>query len=114
MQLGGGEVDALGLVQANEPHFNMRSSVRAVAARMSNLIAMRPDTPYTLEGALQPTMQARVITDIEYPHRICYVNKPWEELCGFSCDEVVGQTLSMIQVRGLLTRRWRVPWVLHT
>lgn len=35
---------------------------------------------------------ARVITECTPPFRIVHVNKAWEELCGFSAEDVIGRT----------------------
>ena len=53
--------------------------------------------PNTLPNALQPSADARVITTVERPHKILWVNEPWEEMCGYSSDEACGQTLAMLQ-----------------
>jgi PAS domain S-box-containing protein len=40
---------------------------------------------------------AVVVTESEAPFRIKYVNKAWEKTCGYSFEEVVGETLALIQ-----------------
>ena len=40
---------------------------------------------------------AIVVTEPIRPFRISYVNMAWEDLCHFSKEEVLGQTLSVIQ-----------------
>ncbi|EKX50013.1 hypothetical protein GUITHDRAFT_47870, partial [Guillardia theta CCMP2712] len=40
---------------------------------------------------------ARVITEASHPFRIVHVNPSWMSLCGFTEEEAVGKTLSIIQ-----------------
>jgi hypothetical protein len=47
--------------------------------------------PRTLDAALQPSAQARVVTEARPPFRITHVNAAWEGLCGFTRAEAVGQ-----------------------
>ena len=56
--------------------------------------------PKTLEAALQPSSESRVITDTSRPYRIVHVNKAWCNLCGFSSEEAVGKTCSILQGPG--------------
>lgn len=53
--------------------------------------------PNTLDQALQPSDEARVITSASRPFVIEYVNGPWTKLCGYDTDECVGKTLGIIQ-----------------
>lgn len=62
----------------------------------------RPDrifkpVPNTLDQALQPSDEARVITSASRPFVIEYVNGAWTKLCGYDPDECVGKTLGIIQ-----------------
>jgi PAS domain S-box-containing protein len=54
-------------------------------------------TPNTLQQALKPSHEARVITEATRPFRITYVNEAWTQLCGFSPEEACGRTLRMLQ-----------------
>lgn len=63
---------------------------------------LRPDrifktVPNTLDQALQPSDEARVITSATRPFVIEYVNGPWTKLCGYDPDECVGKTLRILQ-----------------
>jgi PAS domain S-box-containing protein len=40
---------------------------------------------------------AIVVTTAEAPHRIVHVNRAWEDLCGYSRQEVLDGTLSVLQ-----------------
>jgi len=51
----------------------------------------------TLEEALAPCAEARVVTEPYPPFRVTHVNRAWVALCGFTPDEVKGRTLAMIQ-----------------
>lgn len=52
---------------------------------------------YTLEAALAPSFEARVLTSAETPFTIAHVNEAWTQLCGFTSAEVCGKTLEIIQ-----------------
>jgi len=54
-------------------------------------------TPNTLQQAMKPSHEARVITEATRPFRITYVNEAWTQLCGFSPEEACGRTLRMLQ-----------------
>lgn len=86
---------------AHEP-CSIRETTAAVALRLrqqeeSPLVT---GTPFTVEGALQESEQARVVTDLQ--GRIVYANKAWEELCGYRLQEVAG-TLGLKFLQGPLT-----------
>lgn len=50
-----------------------------------------------------PGMQARIVTEAHYPYRVIYANHAWEELCGWSAEEAIGQSgLSFMQVSSWL------------
>lgn len=51
--------------------------------------------PRTLAEAMTSS-HAVVVTTFEYPHRIVHVNAAWEQLCGYTQQEVHHQTLSAI------------------
>lgn len=53
--------------------------------------------PKTLQDALLPSNQARVITEASAPFRISHVNSAWEKMCGYSNNECRGESLSIIQ-----------------
>lgn len=43
--------------------------------------------------------QARIVTEATYPYRVVYVNRAWEDLCGWTADEAIGQFgLAFMQV----------------
>merc|ERR1719274_176452 len=71
-----------------------RGSVKATFRR-----AAEPDTavPNTIEEAVCPSEEARVVTSAERPFVIEHVNDAWCRLCGFSREEAVGKTLAMLQ-----------------
>ncbi len=54
-------------------------------------------TPNTLQQALKPSHEARVITEATRPFRITHVNEAWTKLCGFNPEEACGRTLRMLQ-----------------
>jgi PAS domain S-box-containing protein len=49
------------------------------------------------------TNNAAVITSSVPPHRIVYVNSCWEELCGFTSEQVTGETFSSLGIEGSFT-----------
>lgn len=53
--------------------------------------------PTTYEEAVLPSDDVRVITRAETPFEVEYVNRGWEELCGWRLEEVRGKTLGIIQ-----------------
>ncbi|GMH34096.1 hypothetical protein BSKO_01930 [Bryopsis sp. KO-2023] len=69
-----------------------RHSTAAVAGRIRSQVEypLVTGTPYTLSGALLPSIQARVVTEVGPGNRIVYANEAWEELCGFTLSEVQG------------------------
>lgn len=63
---------------------------------------LRPDrlfkaVPNTLDAALQPSDDARVITSASRPFVIEHVNGAWTKLCGYDPDECLGKTLAILQ-----------------
>lgn len=63
---------------------------------------LRPDrlfkaVPNTLDAALQPSDDARVITSATRPFVIEHVNGAWTKLCGYDPDECLGKTLAILQ-----------------
>lgn len=36
-------------------------------------------------------LQARIITKMESPNHVVYANQAWEQLCGYTCQEVLGK-----------------------
>lgn len=69
-----------------------RQSAAAVAQRLQSQVEFPLifGTPFTLGGALQPSNQARVVTEFGPGTKVIHVNKAWEELCGFTLQEVRG------------------------
>jgi PAS domain S-box-containing protein len=59
--------------------------------------------PNTLEKAKKENREAIVITESKSPYNIIFVNSKWVEMCGFTEDETIGQSLSIIQ--GPLTEK---------
>ena len=47
--------------------------------------------------ALEPSKEARVITEASPPFRVTNVNHAWEDLCDYKIYECYGKTLGMIQ-----------------
>lgn len=68
-------------------------SAQAVAARLTKQVAcpLDPGTPHTLEGALQPSQQPRLVVEAEAPFRLTYANPAWERLVGKDWKAVAGQ-----------------------
>jgi PAS domain S-box-containing protein len=66
--------------------------------------------PTTLDTAIPAmlheewgTKNAAVITSSVPPHRIICVNSCWEELCGFTSEEVTGETFASLGIEGSFT-----------
>lgn len=53
--------------------------------------------PKTFKEALLDHHKAIVVTTATAPHTILYVNKVWEQMCGYKQNEVLDKTLSCIQ-----------------
>lgn len=72
---------------------SLRQSTRAVAARLTKQIGcpLEAGTPYTLEGAMQPSTQPRLVVDIEPPFTVTWANPAWEALAGLEWGAVEGQ-----------------------
>lgn len=56
--------------------------------------------PTTIEQALQPSREARIITEPNEPFRILHVNEVWCQACGFDAEEALGQTCRILQGLG--------------
>jgi len=56
--------------------------------------------PTTIEMALLPSTESRVITEPEEPFRILHVNDVWCHLCGYDAEEVIGETCAVLQGPG--------------
>ena len=56
--------------------------------------------PRTLDDAVRPSSEARVITDTSRPYRIVHVNDAWCKLCGFTSEEAIGKTCGILQGPG--------------
>ncbi|KAL4449429.1 hypothetical protein ABPG77_007073 [Micractinium sp. CCAP 211/92] len=74
---------------ASVPATTLRSSAQAVAARLTKPTA--PEVPLTLEAALQPSHQARLLVEAHPPYRLSWANPAWGELAGLDWHEVEGQ-----------------------
>ena len=57
--------------------------------------------PTTIEMALQPSNESRIITEPVEPYRIVHVNDLWCHVCGFDSEEVLGQTCKVLQAPGI-------------
>lgn len=58
------------------------------------LITLNPLIPTSILSTYPPTLctkQARIITEGQYPYRVVFANKAWEQMCGWSAQEVEGQ-----------------------
>ena len=53
---------------------------------MANLTTVKGlgSLPTSIEAALQPSSEARIITEPDEPFRIVHVNDVWCHTCGFS------------------------------
>ncbi|CAM9766748.1 unnamed protein product [Ectocarpus sp. 4 AP-2014] len=56
-----------------------------------------PVVPNTTRGACQPSNEARVIMTATSPHTVVCCNQAWTKLCGYSQEDIRGQTLKAIQ-----------------
>mmetsp|Transcript_21056 Transcript_21056/g.43077 ORF Transcript_21056/g.43077 Transcript_21056/m.43077 type:complete len:587 (+) Transcript_21056:76-1836(+) len=56
--------------------------------------------PTTIEMALLPSTESRVITEPEEPFRILHVNDVWCNVCGYDAEEVIGETCAVLQGPG--------------
>ena len=61
---------------------------------------MAPTPHITVEMALQPTNESRVITEANEPFRIVHVNDIWCRVCGYDAEEALGKTCKMLQGPG--------------
>jgi PAS domain-containing protein len=55
------------------------------------------NVPKTFKEALQLYNEAIVVTAATAPHTILYVNKAWENMCGYTLSEAIDPTLQCIQ-----------------
>lgn len=76
---------------------SLREAVQRCASRLA--LNLAPGTPCSYEGALQPSSQARVVTEPHHPFRVIHVNRAWEQLCGWRASEVQGKTMAILQGR---------------
>ena len=56
--------------------------------------------PTTIEAALVPSNESRIITEPDEPYRIIHVNEVWCRTCGFDAEEVLGQTCKFLHGPG--------------
>jgi hypothetical protein len=56
--------------------------------------------PCTLEQAVRPSADARIITEAREPFRIVHVNDVWCKVCGVDAEESLGKTCATLQGRG--------------
>ena len=59
--------------------------------------------PSTVEAALQPSNECRIITEPNEPFRIVHVNEAWCRTCGYDAEEVLGQTCKFMHGPGTCT-----------
>lgn len=59
--------------------------------------AQSAQLPRTLRDALMEEHQAIIVTTASSPHRIVHVNHAWENLCGYTKQEALHQTLRLLQ-----------------
>jgi len=65
-----------------------------------------PETVETLQHALNDTewgSNAVVVTSATHPFPILNVNTAWEDLCGFTEDQVLGETFQSLGIQGEFT-----------
>ena len=69
---------------------------------MANLTTVKGlgSLPTSIEAALQPSSEARIITEPDEPFRIVHVNDVWCHTCGFDAEEVLGQTCKFLHGPG--------------
>lgn len=68
-----------------------RAAAQSVAARLTKHKHAEVEVPHTLEGAMQPSQQARVVVEAQPPFRLAWANPAWEELSGLEWAAVVGE-----------------------
>ena len=56
--------------------------------------------PTTIEAALVPSNESRIITEPDEPYRIIHVNEVWCRTCGYEAEEVLGQTCKFLHGPG--------------
>ena len=62
-----------------------------------------------LAAATADCEHARVITEASAPFRILQVNRSWSLMCGFSAEEARGETLCIIQGKGIASPTQHTP-----
>merc|ERR1712157_184943 len=85
-----------------ESDYSSLALTEEMRAQLENVVSsssqVKDETiPTTLSEALQPSLEARVITEAVAPFKITNVNSAWENLCGYNKYECYGKTLNMIQ-----------------
>lgn len=74
---------AHGHQHAQHAHAEPASAREAIASCASRLTyGLVPGTPRSVEGALQPSAQARVVVELEHPYRVIHVNDAFERMVG--------------------------------
>jgi PAS domain S-box-containing protein len=58
---------------------------------------LRLETTMDLKAAAAECCEARVITEARPPFQILHVNQAWQDLCGFTSSEVLGQSMTIVQ-----------------
>lgn len=52
--------------------------------------------PQTFKEAMFANREAVIVTTATSPYRIVHVNQKWEDMCGFTKNEVVGKTFGIV------------------
>lgn len=80
-----------------------RNSIAAVSRRQQwATVPIEGDVvPRSLVAAMEPSGQARIITEAVPPFRVVFANEAWTRLCGWRADEVLGaEGLAFMQGEG--------------
>merc|ERR1712127_1068529 len=72
-----------------------KQSIQETLSSSSSLHTLLPKV--FNEACLDSSPDALVVTETVAPFRIVSVNPAWEKLCGFTKEESIGKTLSMLQ-----------------
>ncbi|KIZ06113.1 hypothetical protein MNEG_1851 [Monoraphidium neglectum] len=73
---------------------SVRGAIRRCASRL--MFGLAPGTPVSVEGALQPSGQARVVTEATYPYRVVHANEAFQRASGWAPSEAHGAPLPVL------------------